>query len=96
LTDPELTELDKAIIYKLGRQLGQSKTGQVPLPFFLKLFGPTSEHVKKRLKKELKPYIRTQKRQEKVVRFTDEGFKLALRVKDELDSQSTRRGKHSK
>jgi len=88
LSGKDFTPLEKAIIYKLGRKLGWSKTGYLPLPFFLKMFGPTGSLVKRSLKKDLRRYVEIRKRQrEDVVSLTKEGFQAALRIKDEVEGR---------
>ena len=83
----ELTEFQKTIIYKFGRKVNWSKTGNLPLPFVTRLFGPSGSLAKTEITKGLKKYLRVRKRQkETVVYFSDDGFTMALKVKDELES----------
>mgnify|MGYP007109722233 CR=1 FL=1 len=74
LHDEHLTEFAKVILYKVARKLGWSKTGYLPLPLFLRMFGQNGPLAKRIVKKDLKEYIRLQKRQhEYVLSLTDKG-----------------------
>jgi hypothetical protein len=83
-----LSPLARAIIYKFGRKVGWSKTGQVPAPLFRRMVEACLRKRTDLVLEDLSDIIITVKRQhEYVARFTEKGFQIALRIRDEYEDQ---------
>ena len=78
-----ITPLGEAVIYKFGRKVRWSKTGQIPYPLYRRIVEGCCPRRADLVIEDLGEYIIVRKRQrELVAQFSEKGFRAGLRIRD--------------